>query len=109
MHEAVAINTQWIQQWTLAKSTPELIEKELRDQGIDNNTISAHLKAFRKLRNEKKQFAAFACMGSGAVLGFISLVLSITNPVPEYYNFFLFGLTSMAILIVFTGLYLLFE
>jgi hypothetical protein len=48
-------------------------------------------------------------MGLGAFLGFISCVLSLTNPIPELYNVILFGLTSVAILIIVVGMYFLFE
>lgn len=68
-----------IQQWISARLEPSAVEKELVAKGL------------------------------GAFTGFISCVLSIINPVPELYNVFLFGLTSVAVLIVFAGLYFLFE
>lgn len=58
---------------------------------------------------DKKQFNGFFCMGLGAFLGFISCVLSLTNPIPELYNVILYGLTSIAILIIVVGMYFLFE
>jgi len=51
----------------------------------------------------------FLFAGLGAVIGFISCLLSIINPVPELYNVILFGLTSVAILLICLGLYFLFE
>ena len=60
-------------------------------------------------QTDKKQFNGFFCMGLGALLGFISCVLSLTNPIPELYNVILFGLTSVAILIIVLGMYFLFE
>jgi hypothetical protein len=48
-------------------------------------------------------------MGSGAFLGFLSCVLTLINPVPELYNLILYGLTSIAIIIIVLGLYLVFE
>ena len=109
MSDSIVLNTALIQQWITAKSTPVFIEEDLRAKGFDPLTISEYLKEFRKICNGKKQFPGFCCLAGGALLGFISLMLSLTNPVPEMYNFLLFGLTSIAILVVFAGLYLLFE
>ena len=39
----------------------------------------------------------------------ISCVLSLTNPVPELYYAILYGFTSAAILVIFIGLYFIFE
>jgi hypothetical protein len=109
MPESIQIDTMLVQQWALNKTSPQLIESELREKGFDTAAISGYLAEFKRLRNAKKQFKGFACMGAGALLGFISLVLSLTNPFPGMYDFFLFGLTSVAVLVVFLGLYLVFE
>lgn len=98
-----------IQQWISARLEPSAVEKELIAKGLDAETILMHLKEFKRIRNSKRQFNGFVCLGLGAFMGFISCVLSIINPVPELYNFILFGLTSVAVLIVFAGLYFLFE
>jgi hypothetical protein len=45
----------------------------------------------------------------GAFTGFISCVLSLINPIPELYGIFLYGLTSLAIILALIGLYLLLE
>ena len=45
----------------------------------------------------------------GAVLGFLSCVNGLCNPVPGIYEFVLYGLTSVAILLILWGLYLIFE
>jgi hypothetical protein len=59
--------------------------------------------------NAIRQKRGFAFAGGGAVLGFISCVLSLTNPVPELYDVILYGLTSVAIILIFIGLYFIFE
>jgi hypothetical protein len=48
-------------------------------------------------------------MGIGAFLGFISCVCTIINAVPALYNAILYGLTAIAITIIFVGLYFVFE
>jgi hypothetical protein len=98
-----------IQQWIAAKLDPEAVEKELLSKGFDPETVSTHLKEYKRLRIAKKQFAGFIYMGLGAFMGFLSCVLSIVNPVPQLYQVFLFGLTSLAILLICYGLYLVFE
>ncbi len=56
-----------------------------------------------------RQRRGFTLAGAGAVLGFISCVLTIINPIPELYYIILYGLTSIAILLIFAGLYFIFE
>ncbi len=103
------IDLEIIQQWIAAKLDQGAVEKELLSKGFDPETVSTHLKEYKRLRNAKKQFAGFIYMALGAFMGFLSCVLSIINPVPQLYQVFLFGLTSLAILLICYGLYLVFE
>jgi hypothetical protein len=57
----------------------------------------------------KRQFNGILLMVIGAFTGFISCVLSLINPIPEFYGIFLYGLTSLAITLALIGLYLLLE
>ena len=103
------IDATLIQRWVSAKLEPRSIEEELRSKGFDADSISLHLNAYKKLRNEKKRFSGFICLATGAFLGFVSCVLTVINPIPDLYNIILFGLTSVSILIICLGLYLVFE
>jgi hypothetical protein len=98
-----------IKKWINEKKNIESIVEELSASGYDEETISIHLKEFRKIKNGNRQFIGFFCMGLGALLGFISCVLSIINPVPELYNIILYGLTSVSIVIIIVGLYMVFQ
>ncbi len=109
MSYATTIDANMIQQWIVSKAQPETIEQDLTLKGLDGESIKAYLKEFRRQKNAKKQFNGFFCAGLGAVLGFISCLLTIINPIPELYNAILFGLTSIAILVICYGLYLIFE
>ncbi len=109
MQYNTAIDNALIRQWHLSQLDPQAVEAELVSKGFDAETISAYLNAYKKFKVEKKQFIGFFCMGLGAFLGFISCVLSLTNPIPELYNLILFGLTSVAISIIVVGMYFLFE
>jgi hypothetical protein len=98
-----------IQKWIDENKNIETIVEELSASGYDEETISIHLREFRKVKNGNRQFIGFFCLGLGALLGFISCVLSIINPVPELYNIILYGLTSLAIAIIIVGLYMVFQ
>ncbi len=103
------VNTQTIQQWVAEKLDISKVREVLTAHGCDEDVIAVHLQEFKKAKYAKRQFTGFVCMGLGAFLGFISCVLTLVNPVPELYYWFLYGLTSIAILIIFLGLYFVFE
>lgn len=109
MPYTVPVNTNSIEQGVINKPDLQTVKAELLSKGTDAESISSHNSEYKRLKNSKRQFTGFCCTGLGAFLGFISCILSILNPVPELYNLILFGLTSVAILIVFYGLYCLFE
>jgi hypothetical protein len=46
---------------------------------------------------------------TGAVLGFFSCICSICNPIESLYYVNLYGISSVAVLMAFYGLYLIFE
>ena len=109
MLHTTSVDTAIIQQWMAAKRDPKSIEEELHNKGLDNDSISSSLKEYKRLRNAKRQSTGFLCMGIGAVLGFISCVLTVTNVFPGLFSAFLYGLTTIAVTIVFIGLYFIFE
>lgn len=109
MSYTTSIEMATIQQWISAKLEPHAVEKELFAKGFDTESIAAHLKEYKRILNSKRQTNGFICLAVGAFMGFISCVLTLANPVPELYNVILYGLTSLAILIIFAGLYFLFE
>ncbi len=104
-----AIDETILREWITAKLEPEAVEDQLRNRGLDTEQIREHLKTFRKLRNARRQYQGFFWTALGAFLGFLSCVLTILNPVPELYGVILFGLTSIAILLICLGLYFVFE
>ncbi len=106
---SAAIDKITMQQWIANKMEPATIELELRSKGLDADAIRTYLREYRKLKNAKKQFTGFVLMAVGAFMGFVSCVLTIVNPIPELYNIILFGLTSLAILVICAGMYFVFE
>lgn len=109
MTHPITVDKVILEQWATQKLAPETITGMLKERGVDADSITTHLKAYKQLRNAKKQFTGFACMAIGAFLGFASCVLSLVNPFPDLYNLILFGLTSVGILIIVVGMYLVFE
>ncbi len=103
------IDQEILEQWLLAKRDPHVVQEELIARGLNAKEVTAHVKAFRKLLYAKKQTTGFIYMAAGAFMGFISCVLSMINPVPELYGVILYGLTSVAILLIMAGLYFVFE
>jgi hypothetical protein len=98
-----------LEQWAAQKLAPETITGMLKEMGFDPDSITTHLRVYKKLRNAKRQFTGFVCMALGAFLGFLSCVLTLANPIPELHNLILFGFTSVGILIIVVGMYLVFE
>ncbi len=98
-----------VQEWIAGKLEISTVRQHLLEKGWSEETITAHLAAFKKMRYARRQHKGFICLGTGALLGFISCVLTMINPVPELYNWILYGLTSVAMVFIFFGLYYLFE
>ena len=103
------VNFSKIQKWIADRFDSQKIEEELKALGYDDENIKVHLREFKKVINSKRQTNAFIFLAVGALLGFVSCLLALTNPVPEMYHLFLYGLTTLAAVIIFIGLYLLFE
>lgn len=109
MSSAVAINTDDIRLWLENRRNPKEIERELLQKGVDAETIAAHLKELKRQQYIKRQAIGFILMAVGAALGLISCVLTLMNAAPELYGIILYGLTSVAILVIFIGFYLVFQ
>lgn len=109
MNKPDTIDSGLIRLWIEDKLEMVAVEAQLKGMGFSDETIAAYLAAYKKERYAGRRRNGFICAGLGAVLGFASCLLSIINPVPELYNLILFGLTSVAILLICLGLYFLFE
>lgn len=98
-----------LNKWINDKLDVKSIQEKLAADGLDEDVIAMHVTAFRKQRIARRQFIGFIYLAAGAFLGFISCVLTLINPVPSLYELILYGLTSVAILIIMVGLYYVFE
>lgn len=109
MEKVIPVDVSLLRPWIEAKLSPAEIEARLHKAGFSEETIAAYLREYKKELYAARRFNGFVCAGFGAFLGFVSCVLSIINPIPELYHIILFGLTSVAILIICLGLYFVFE
>jgi hypothetical protein len=96
------------QVWSL-KLPPGDVEQELMKRGITTGQMPGYLEAIKKIRYAKRRSTGFICMAAGALLGFISCVLTISHALPHMYDFIMYGLTTIAVSIVVLGLYYVFE
>lgn len=87
----------------------DLLKEKLAGEGHDEVSMDLLVSEFKKLRNAKRQSIGFVLMAIGAFLGLLSCLLTIFNPFPELFNLVLYGLTSVAVIVAFVGLYYIFE
>lgn len=103
------INTSLLSQWINERLNQEEIEEKLMALGYDADKVASYIKTYNQLKHAKRQYIGFVLTGIGAFLGFISCVLTMINLIPELTNLFLYGLTTLAIVLVMIGLYYIFE
>ena len=108
-HENKVANDSRIKYWVEEHIPLNEIEKELSEAEFNEDEIAVSIRAYKKIKNASKHSIGITCVIIGAVLGFSSCLLAILNPVPALFHVFLYGITPVAILILFVGLYFLFE
>jgi hypothetical protein len=105
MNNAI-INTVSVQEWINNKLSLKAVEETLNSSGYESELVFAYLNEFKRQKNAKKQFTGFVLMGIGGFIGFIACVMALLNVIPDFQDFFLFGLTMVGIGIVLYGMYL---
>lgn len=85
------------------------INQLLLNESLDDEEKQLLLQTFKKMVSERRQRPGFYCLGLGSFIGFISCVLTMMDVIPGLNGFFLYGLTTLAILVVLYGCYLVFE
>lgn len=104
-----ALNVTICEQMLASELVPQAIEEALYKKGMDADTVVEYLKEIKRMRNAKRQITGIICMGIGALLGFLSCLLTITQAIPQMHDFIFYGLTMIAIVVVVIGLYFVFE
>jgi len=98
-----------IDQWLASRPQPSAMEMQLQSLGISPEVAKEYVKAYRKTLQSRRQTKGFILMSVGAILGFISCVLTLINPIPAIYGLVLYGLTSIAMMVIVLGLYFVLE
>jgi hypothetical protein len=83
----------------------EEILKQLLETGLSGEAAKQYFDEWKKVRNEKKRNAAFVYCGIGVFLlttGFLFTVFLFTND--SNFNFALYGLTIIGLVLVFKGM-----
>ena len=109
MESAQAIDLSRVRLWINHKYDKAKVESELNGLNFSQELVGEYLKAYDKAKADIRLQNGFIWLAIGAVLGFISCVLSLWNPIPSLFNLILFGLTPVSIVMVCYGLYLVFE
>ncbi len=99
-----SVYTERLKQWIDEGIEISAIKEKLTLEGLDEAAIENCIREFKKMKYGRRQTIGFILLAIGAFLGFFSFVLTITNPVPGLYGFFLYGLSSLAIVVIFIGL-----
>lgn len=106
---STVVNKSIITNWVNEKLSLESVTQKLNELGYDSETLNLAVQEYKKLKRSKRQSTGFCFTIVGAALGFISCLLTILNPIPSLYNIILYGLTSLAIVVIVCGLYHIFE
>lgn len=85
------------------------LKEKLLSLGWDEETVSKGIASFKNARDSRRRSMGSTCIGIAALLGLISCILGVANPIPELYYYFLYGITGVAILLGCYGLYNIFE
>lgn len=109
MSSSIELNSNEIQMWIRNNLDEIEIEKQLQNKGLQNDQILNYIKEYKKTKNAQRQTTGFILLAIGSLIGFVGFILTILNPFPSLYNFFLIGLTSIAAIIICLGLYYLLE
>lgn len=99
----------FIDAWLAQNLSIEEARIELNKQFSSEEDVLYHLNYFKKKRQELRSRKGLFFMIVGALLGFISCVLTLTDIFPDMRELIMVGLTTLAISIAVLGCYFVFE
>jgi hypothetical protein len=99
-----SVDADTLQRWIDEGIETSVVREKLSHLGLDEASVDSTIREFKKMKYGRRQTMGFILLAVGAFMGFCSFVFTITNPIPGLYGFFLYGLSSLAILIIFIGL-----
>ena len=89
----------------LESGVPRLqVENDLVANGHDRTFAAEIVTEVAKMRDAKKRSQGLMLILAGAFICFISFLLTVTSAVSgDAYNFVLFGVTSLGVVVIFAG------
>lgn len=109
MSEEKPLQAAFLDAWLEQNLSIEEVQNELKKLFSSEEEVSGYLTAFKKKRQENRSRKGLFFMILGAILGFISCVLTLTDLFPDLREVIMVGLTSVAISIAVLGCYFVFE
>lgn len=100
---------EYFSHWKHLHFSEEQIKADLIGKGFIEEKIEEIIKLYKKKRQSDRSTRGFLLMVVGALTGFASCMLTLLNVMPEMRDFFMVGLTTIAISIVVVGCYYVFE
>ncbi len=95
--------------WKERKLCEEEIRKELFNKNYPVVKIDEIISLYHKKQLDARFTKGFVLMGTGAFIGFLSCLFAILDFAPAWRYFYLYGLTSISVIIAMAGCYLVFE
>ena len=107
--QQLSLSTEQLRVWNENEYSRDQIIQDLKSNNIDDDQINEILKEYKKIKLEKRQLSGFIITTIGGLLCFISCIFTLLNIIPSLREFVLYGLTTIGIVIILVGLYLIFE
>ena len=107
--EINSLQSDLYKKWNSGDFSEESIKKDLEYKGLNEQEISDLLNQYKKKQNDERQKIGFILTAVGAFFGFLSCVFTMLDLIPEMRGFMLYGLTTIGIVLIFVGLFFVFE
>ncbi len=95
--------------WIKLNYSEETVRNKLIGQSLQEIEIEKYLDEYRKVKSSKKFTHGFSMIGIGGFIGLIACILSMIIEHPHWNSVFLYGATSLGVIVVMYGLYQIFE
>lgn len=96
-------------QWYSANQKKEQILQHLERQNFSVQDRDEIVKKYYQFKDAKRSHLGWILMLIGGIVGLISCILTILDFMPSLRNLWMYGLTSLGVIIAFYGCYLVME
>jgi hypothetical protein len=87
----------------------EEVVSELLSSGVSEEDVQSIVAEWKKEKHARQQKMGLMLLVAGSLACFISCVFTMLNIMPALTNFFLYGMTSVGVMVVLGGLVMVFE